>query len=109
VVPNTLFPSSLDGTPRNVKLFYGDTERKICSGDIITLTTDDPDEKPSPSLVLLEMQWFLHRVPTLGGAAEPRERFLTIARTAKPTPILCEIRPKTMIQSGSNTGNVENG
>ena len=43
----------------------------IKSGDIFELKTDDPQERPLPSFALLEMQWFLHRVRGMAGAAEP--------------------------------------
>jgi hypothetical protein len=48
---------------------------QICSGDEISLTTDDPVSQPLPDLRLLEMQWFLHRVTAMSGAAEPQDDF----------------------------------
>ncbi|OCK95594.1 uncharacterized protein K441DRAFT_555677 [Cenococcum geophilum 1.58] len=42
---------------------------KIKSGDIFTLTTDDPGRRPLPSLELLEMQWILQRITAMSGAA----------------------------------------
>jgi hypothetical protein len=47
--------------------------RKIESGDIFTLTTDDPGSRPLPSLELLEMQWILQRITAMSGAAGPPE------------------------------------
>jgi len=48
---------SKDGTPQ------------IHSGDIFTLTTDDPGSRPLPSWDLLEMQWILQRITAMSGAA----------------------------------------
>ncbi|KIX09361.1 uncharacterized protein Z518_00440 [Rhinocladiella mackenziei CBS 650.93] len=46
----------------------GSTPR-ICSGEILTLTTKDPENLPLPSLELLEMKWFLQRLVGMSGAA----------------------------------------
>ena len=43
--------------------------REIRSGDIFTLTTDDPGRRPLPSWELLEMQWILQRITAMSGAA----------------------------------------
>lgn len=43
--------------------------RSIQSGDIFTLTTDDPESRPLPSLELLEMQWILQRITAMSDAA----------------------------------------
>jgi len=43
--------------------------RLIQSGDVFTLTTDDPNLKPLPCWELLEMQWFLQRLTAMSGAA----------------------------------------
>jgi len=63
-------PADLQGSVEDVKLFDCKTERKICSGDKFTLHTDDPQNKPLPSPELLQMQWILHRLSALSGAAE---------------------------------------
>ena len=42
----------------------------IRSGDTFTLTTDDPESRPLPSIDLLDMQWVLQRVVAMSGAAE---------------------------------------
>jgi hypothetical protein len=65
-----VLPSGLQGSIENVKLYNCETDKKICSGDKITLRTDDPDKKPLPSSSLLEMQWALHRLTALSRAAE---------------------------------------
>jgi hypothetical protein len=39
----------------------------IRSGDMFTLTTDDPDKKPLPSFRLLELQWILQRITAMSG------------------------------------------
>ena len=51
------------------------TNKRIHSGDEIYLETSDPKRLPLPDLRLLEMQWILHRVTALSGAAEPRDDF----------------------------------
>lgn len=61
----------LGGSVSNVKLFNCQSETKICSGDRITLRTEDPATMPLPSIDLLEMQWVLHRLTALSGGAEP--------------------------------------
>lgn len=43
---------------------------RIESGDTFDLMTDDPVTRPLPSRELLEMQWILHRVRALKGAAD---------------------------------------
>ncbi|PGG99233.1 hypothetical protein AJ79_08625 [Helicocarpus griseus UAMH5409] len=63
-------PASLDGDMTNMKLFSCETEENIHSGTILTLHTDDPETKPLPSTALLEMQWILHRLTALSGAAD---------------------------------------
>src|SRR5947207_3372363 len=65
-------PEGLDQGPNRVKLFNCETDKKICSGDEISLETDDPVTRPLPDLRLLEMQWILHRVAAMSGATEPR-------------------------------------
>jgi hypothetical protein len=47
----------------------------IRSGYEISLKTDDPVSLPLPDIRLLEMQWFLHRVTAMSGAAEPQDNF----------------------------------
>jgi len=47
--------------------------KRIKSGDIFNLKTDDPIKKPLPSFKLLELQWFLVRVIGMAGAAFPYE------------------------------------
>lgn len=43
------------------------------SGDLITLTTDDPKVRPLPSFKLLQLQWFCQRLMRLSGIAEVRD------------------------------------
>jgi hypothetical protein len=43
--------------------------RPICSGDVFTITTEDPKNQPLPSVELLEMQWVLQRLTGMCGAA----------------------------------------
>jgi hypothetical protein len=56
--------------PRDTKIFNCLTEEVICSGDFFTLEVQDPDQYPLPSFELLEMQWKLHIVAAMSGAAE---------------------------------------
>jgi len=63
-------PESPEGFDGNIKLFHFPTERQVCSGDAISLTTDDPVTRPLPHLALLEMQWTLQRMAAMSGAAE---------------------------------------
>ena len=59
--------------PNLARLFNHETVTQIRSGDEISLETDDPVSRPLPNFRLLEMQWFLHRVTAMSGAAEPQE------------------------------------
>jgi hypothetical protein len=67
--------SVLDHGPNSTKLTNYDTNKLICSGDVFSLKTDDPVLQPLPDFKLLEMQWFLHRVQAMSGAAEPLDDF----------------------------------
>jgi hypothetical protein len=42
----------------------------IRSGDVFTLTTDDPQARPLPHWDLMEMQWMLQRLVGISGAAD---------------------------------------
>ncbi|KAF2191183.1 hypothetical protein K469DRAFT_720172, partial [Zopfia rhizophila CBS 207.26] len=68
-------PANLDQGPNLAKLFNHETDTKIHSGCEISLETDDPVLRPLPDFRLLEMQWFLHRVTAMSGAAEPQDDF----------------------------------
>jgi len=57
---NTILKSYRPGGPLTV----------MKSGDLITLTTDDPKVRPLPSFRLLQLQWFCQRVTRMSGAAE---------------------------------------
>ena len=61
--------------PNMTILMNCDTEKAICSGDQISLRTNDPKKYPQPNFQLLEMQWFLHRVTVISAAAEPQDYF----------------------------------
>ena len=47
--------------------FYMNQPVNIRSGDTFTLTTDDPESRPLPSLELLDMQWVLQRLVAMCG------------------------------------------
>ena len=64
-----------DQGPNLAKLWNHETDMKIHSGCEISLETDDPVSQPLPDLRLLEMQWVLHRVTAMSGAAEPLDHF----------------------------------
>jgi hypothetical protein len=68
-------PEDLDGEYHEVSLWNRSAKKLICSGDEICLETNDPERLPLPDSRLLEMQWILHRVTALTGAAEPRDDF----------------------------------
>ncbi|KAI9374533.1 hypothetical protein BJX61DRAFT_551250 [Aspergillus egyptiacus] len=63
-------PENVDGTTRQTRLFDCVTNHCICSGDILTFTTDNPEKWPLPSVHLLHMQWVLNRLVALAGAAD---------------------------------------
>ncbi len=70
-------PISTKGLDRNTGIFGGTIRlfrtvdgRKIQSGDIFKLHTDDPEAKPLPSFKLLELLWFLKRVQGMAGSAD---------------------------------------
>lgn len=52
------------------KLFDYKAEVLIRSGHTIIMETDDPDEKPLPSIHLLDMQWTLQCLTNMSAAAE---------------------------------------
>ncbi|RAK91577.1 hypothetical protein BO79DRAFT_279791 [Aspergillus costaricaensis CBS 115574] len=60
----------------NAKLFNINTEKALRSGDVLTFKTDDPVGNPLPSIELLNMQWALHRVLALSGAADATDEEL---------------------------------
>jgi hypothetical protein len=68
-------PPSTEDLEQNEGAFdYGQTQlfnkgKKIKSGDIFDLKTDDPIKKPLPSFKLFELQWFLTRVIGMASAA----------------------------------------
>ena len=68
-------PVHLNQGPNVTKLYNVQEDKAICSGDQISLETDDPIAHPLPNLRLLEMQWFLNRVAAMSGAAEPQDDF----------------------------------
>jgi hypothetical protein len=65
----------LDGGTHGVGLWNVQTKKEILSGDEILLETSDTVELPLPDWRLLEMQWILHRVTALRGAAESSDDF----------------------------------
>ncbi|GKZ38121.1 hypothetical protein AbraIFM66950_010091 [Aspergillus brasiliensis] len=72
------FPCNLSSTNDTYKtvLWNMATDTRVCSGDILTFKTDDPVGHPLPSMELLDMQWILHRVLALSGAANATNKEL---------------------------------
>src|ERR1700761_216370 len=75
ILRTPLIPEDSDGEHLGVGLWSIHTGKPICSGDEIYLETNDPERLPLPDLRILEMQWILHRLTALSGAAEPRDDF----------------------------------
>ena len=75
ILRTPLIPEDLDGRHLGIGLWNFHTDKRIRSGDEIYLETNDPERLPLPDLRILEMQWILHRVTALSGAAEPRDDF----------------------------------
>lgn len=64
-------PAGLSGIePKQAKLWNAPWEKKVCSGDIIILTTNDPARRPLPSIDILDMQWTLNRLVAMSGVAD---------------------------------------
>ncbi|OXV10712.1 hypothetical protein Egran_01527 [Elaphomyces granulatus] len=63
-------PSDSSSGRGDLKFWDCLTERKICSGDTITVRTDDPVSRPLPSQALLKLRWHLNRIVALSGASE---------------------------------------
>ncbi|KAI2671571.1 hypothetical protein DTO027I6_4037 [Penicillium roqueforti] len=61
--------------PHDINSFTESPGENICliHGETRTLETDDPESKPLPSMELLELQWILHRIAAMRGAAEDDE------------------------------------
>lgn len=58
-----------DNQTQNLRLLDCDSCNVLQSGDLITVTTDDPESLPLPSFEILHLQWILHRVRALAAAA----------------------------------------
>lgn len=54
---------------KDIKICNGSDGHIIRSGDVIELSTPDPENLPLPNWDLLEMQWILQRLTALSGAA----------------------------------------
>lgn len=59
----------------NLRLVDCDSCRILQSGDLVTVTTDDPESLPLPSFEILQLQWILHRVRALAAAAGFHDEF----------------------------------
>ncbi|KAJ5907783.1 hypothetical protein N7495_000465 [Penicillium taxi] len=56
-----------------VMLYHLKDKVEICSGDIFTISTDDPVKLPLPSWELLNLLWHLTRIGAMQGAAEEED------------------------------------
>jgi hypothetical protein len=54
----------------NNVVFHMETGVRISSGYVFTVKTDNKDERPLPSMELLELRWHLSRIAHMQGAAE---------------------------------------
>jgi hypothetical protein len=68
-------PVYSDQGPNVTMLLNVQTRQIICSGDQISLETNDAVAHPLPDLRLLDMQWILHRVQAMSAAAEAQDDF----------------------------------
>lgn len=71
-VPSLAIPGYKEG---QYMVHNAETKKLIASGDVITMTTDDPVTLSLPSWDLLQMQWVLQRLSAISGAAEPQDNF----------------------------------
>ena len=58
-----------------LRLFDTDSCKPLQSGDVITVTTDDPELLPLPSFEILHLQWILHRMRALAAATGFNDNF----------------------------------
>ena len=65
-----VLPSDLDHNEVETVLYNRETKQEVRSGDIMTITTHDPTNFPLPDMRLLQIQWALHRLLAIRGAAE---------------------------------------
>lgn len=75
ILQRPLSPVYLNQGPNVTKLLNVQTNRTLCSGDQISLETNDPVTQPLPDLRLLDMQWILHRLQAMSAAAEAQDDF----------------------------------
>ncbi|KAJ5795204.1 hypothetical protein N7457_001803 [Penicillium paradoxum] len=63
------------GAGDNNQLYHNQTDRPITSGYVFKITTDDPKERPLPSIELLQLRWNLSRIAALPGASEDEDGY----------------------------------
>lgn len=63
----------LHGPGEHDKLFHVETEHRISSGYVFTVTTDNKELRPLPSFELLELRWHLSRIACMQGRGEEEE------------------------------------
>ncbi|KAJ5352166.1 hypothetical protein N7452_001140 [Penicillium brevicompactum] len=64
-----------EGPEGDEAIFHAVTVKKICSGHIFTVKTDDIDHRPLPSFELLEMRWHLSRIAAMSGYEPPELQY----------------------------------
>lgn len=57
-------------------IIHAETGKKICSGHVFTVRTDDKEHRPLPSFELLELRWHLSRIAVMGGYPMPKIMYL---------------------------------
>ena len=55
---------------RKISLFNYEADKRIVSGDVFVVATDDPQTRPLPSWDLLLLMWHLSRIAAMQGAGE---------------------------------------
>ncbi|KAL4880747.1 hypothetical protein BJY04DRAFT_218904 [Aspergillus karnatakaensis] len=69
-------PSDLETGPEDMRLFDSKTGTEIYSRTCLkTVTTEDPESYPLPSVALLEMQWIFNRAVALSGVVHLYKTF----------------------------------
>ncbi|KGQ01941.1 hypothetical protein PAAG_11332 [Paracoccidioides lutzii Pb01] len=85
----------------DIKICNGGDGRIIRSGDVIELSTHDPENLPLPNWDLMEIQWVLQRLTTLSGAAALLDAGLDDDESEYPASFGCsEIEEDGIIDEG---------
>lgn len=63
-------PQILDPTVYRVCIYDARSSRLVCSGDVVTLVTQNPETHPLADMRIVEMRWVMDRVVAVSGLAE---------------------------------------